>query len=252
MNEDNIKRKVVLVTGGAKGIGKAILLKFAKEGYDCVLNYNTSINEANETNNEIVSLGVKCLMVKADISKEEEVDQMFIEIENTFGGADIIINNAGVDIDDLFDRKSVDTFRYTLDVNLIGPYMVCKRGYKYMKEKKWGRVINISSTNGINTYFPMCLEYDASKAALNSLTHNLALQFSPYITVNAIAPGFIGTDEELKGYDEEFLHSEVEKILVKRIGKPEEVANLVFFLASDMASYINNSIIRIDGGQYGS
>ena len=121
-----------------------------------------------------------------------------------------------------------------------------------MIDNKWGRIINISSTNGINSYYPVCLEYDASKAALNSLTHNLAIEFAPYLTVNAIAPGFIGTENELNGYDEEFLKEELEKILVKRYGNPEEVAHLVKFLVSDEASYINNSIIRIDGGQYGA
>ena len=105
---------------------------------------------------------------------------------------------------------------------------------------------------GINTYYPMCFDYDASKAALNSLTHDLAVQFSPYVTVNAVAPGFIGTEKELDGYDEEFLKEECEKILVKRYGKPEEVAELVAFLVSEKANYINNAIIRIDGGQMGS
>ena len=121
-----------------------------------------------------------------------------------------------------------------------------------MKENEFGRIVNISSTNGINTYYPMCFDYDASKAALNSLTHDLAVQFSPYVTVNAVAPGFIGTEKELDGYDEEFLKEECEKILVKRYGKPEEVAELVAFLVSEKANYINNAIIRIDGGQMGS
>ena len=114
------------------------------------------------------------------------------------------------------------------------------------------RIINISSTNGINTYYPMCIDYDASKAALISLTHNLAFEYGPYINVNAIAPGFIGTDNELDGYDEEFLKEEQEKIMVNRYGKPEEVAYLVKFLISDEANFINNTIIRIDGGQKGS
>ena len=121
-----------------------------------------------------------------------------------------------------------------------------------MKEAEYGRIINISSTNGINTYYPMCFDYDASKAALNSLTHNLAVQFAPYVNVNAVAPGFIGTEKELEGYDEEFLKEEQEKILKKRYGRPEEVAALIKFLISDEAEYINNTIIRIDGGQTGS
>ena len=127
-----------------------------------------------------------------------------------------------------------------------------KKHDDYMKKNKWGRIINISSTNSMNTYYPMGLEYDASKAALNSLTHNLAIQFAPFITVNAVAPGFIGTEAELKDYDEEFLKEEIDKILVKRIGKVEDVSKVVKFLASDDASYINNSIIRIDGGQFNS
>ena len=121
-----------------------------------------------------------------------------------------------------------------------------------MINNKWGRIINISSTNGINTYYPVCLDYDASKAALISLTHNMAIEFAPYINVNAITPGFIGTESELEGMDEEFIKNEEEKILVKRMGKPRDVAKLVKFLISDDASFINNSVIRVDGGQYGS
>ena len=121
-----------------------------------------------------------------------------------------------------------------------------------MIDSRYGKIINIASTNGINTYYPMCFDYDASKAALISLTHNLAIQFAPYVNVNAIAPGFIGTEKELEGYDEQFLKSETEKILLRRYGEPQEVAHLVRFLISEEASYINNSIIRIDGGQTGS
>ena len=121
-----------------------------------------------------------------------------------------------------------------------------------MLDKKYGKIINISSTNGINTYYPMCFDYDASKAALISLTHNLAIQCSPYVNVNAIAPGFIGTESELDGYDQQFLQQETEKILLKRYGKPQEVAYLVKFLISDQAQFINNSVIRIDGGQLSS
>lgn len=246
------KAKVALVTGSAKGIGAAIVRELASNGYDCVINYNTSASDAKKLEEEISKLGVKCLAIKCDVSDEKEVDAMFNIIEKELGGVDILINNAAVDLSDLFSNKTVDTFRKTIDVNLIGAYIVAKRAYKHMIDNKWGRIVNISSTNGINSYYPVCLEYDASKAALNSLTHNLAIEFAPYVTVNAIAPGFIGTENELNGYDEEFLKEELEKILVKRYGNPEEVAHLVKFLVSDEASYINNSIIRIDGGQYGA
>lgn len=245
--------KVVLVTGSAKGIGAAIIKELAMNGYNCVINYLHSQKEAISLKEEVESkYHIRCLTIKADVSKEDEVDKMFTLIEKEFGGVDILINNAAIDLSNLFNQKTVDDFKKTLDVNLIGAYITSKRASKYMNDHLWGRIINISSTNGINTYYPMCLEYDASKAALNSLTHNLAIQLAPYITVNAIAPGFIGTPSELNGYDEDFLKEELAKIMLKRYGDPSEVAHLVKFLISDEANYINNTIIRIDGGQYGS
>ena len=192
------------------------------------------------------------MTIQADVSKEEEVDAMISLIEEKWGGVDILINNAAVDLSNLFHLKTADEFRKTLDVNVVGAFNCSKRVYRHMLDQEYGRIINISSTNGINTYYPMCIDYDASKAALISLTHNLAFEYGPYINVNAIAPGFIGTDNELDGYDEEFLKEEQEKIMVNRYGKPEEVAYLVKFLISDEANFINNTIIRIDGGQKGS
>ena len=246
-------RKVALVTGGAKGIGAAICRELASKGFDVVINYLTSEKEAKSLASELISkYGVNSLAIKCDVSDEKQVDEMIKEIEKQLVGVDVLINNAAIDLSGMWHEKKAEDFRKTLDVNVVGAYNVAKRVYRHMVDKKWGRVINISSTNGINTYFPMCVEYDASKAALISLMHDLAMQFAPYINVNAIAPGFIGTESELEGYDEEFLKSEEEKILVKRRGKPEEVAKLVSFLASDDASYINNSVIRIDGGQYGA
>lgn len=244
--------KVVLVTGSAKGIGAAIILELAKSGYDCVINYNSSKNEAYQLNEQIKQYNVRSLVVKCDVSNENDVNKMFDLIENELGGVDILVNNAAVDLPDLFGRKDVANFRKTLDVNLIGPFITSRRAKKHMIDNKWGRIINISSTNGINTYYPMGLEYDSSKAALNSLTHNLAIEFAPYVTVNAIAPGLIGTENEIKDYDDEFMQMELDKILLRRIGEASEVAKLVKFLVSDDASYINNSIIRIDGGQYQS
>ena len=177
---------------------------------------------------------------------------MVTAAEEQFGGVDILINNAAIDLPNLFHLKTAEEFRRVLDVNVVGAYNCAKRVYRHMKEQEYGRIVNIASTNGINTYYPMCFDYDASKAALISLSHNLSVQFAPYVTVNAIAPGFIGTEKELEGYDEEFLKQETEKILLKRYGKPEEVAALTAFLISDEASYINNTVIRIDGGQTGS
>ena len=246
-------RKIALVTGGAKGIGKAIVTELAKNGYDVVINYLSSDKQANDLAEELIKeYSVNVLTYQCDVSIEENVKKMVAYIEENLGTVDILINNAAVDLSSMWHEKNAADFKRTLDVNVVGAYNVAHAVYKGMIDKKWGRVINIASTNGINTYYPMCLEYDASKAALISLTHNLAMQFAPYVNVNAIAPGFIGTESELEGYDDEFLKTEQEKILLGRYGKPEEVAKLVKFLVSDEASYINNSVIRIDGGQYGA
>lgn len=245
--------KVVLVTGGAKGIGRAIALELAKQGYDIVINYLTSQKEAEALQKEIKEMyGVRCMAITCDVSKEDEVDKMISCIEEKLGGVDILINNAAVDLSNLFHLKTAEEFRRTMEVNVVGAFNCSKRVYRYMLEKEYGRIINISSTNGINTYYPMCIDYDASKAALISLTHNLAFEFAPYIHVNCIAPGFIGTENELDGYDEEFLREEIEKIMVQRYGDPKEVAYLVKFLISEEADFINNTVIRIDGGQKGS
>lgn len=245
--------QVVLITGAAKGIGKAIAIELAKQGYDIVINYHTSQIEAYKLKEELVNTySIQCMAIQADVSKEDEVDAMVSKIESKLGGVDVLINNAGIDLSNLFHLKNADEFRKTLDVNVVGAFNCSKRVYRHMLDQEYGRIINISSTNGINTYYPMCIDYDASKAALISLTHNLAFEFAPYIHVNCIAPGFIGTENELDGYDEQFLKEETEKIMVQRYGKPQEVAYLVKFLISDEANFINNTIIRIDGGQKGS
>ena len=245
--------KVVLITGGAQGIGKAIALELGKQGYDIVINYLSSKKEAEILKDKIIKdYGVRCIAIQCDVSKENEVDKMIATIEAKLGGVDILINNAAIDLSNLFHLKNAEEFRKTLDINVVGAFNCSKRVYRHMIDQEYGRIINISSTNGINTYYPMCIDYDASKAALISMTHNLAFEFAPYVNVNCIAPGFIGTENELDGYDEEFLKEETEKIMVNRYGKPEEVAYLVKFLISDEANFINNSIIRIDGGQKGS
>lgn len=245
--------KVVLITGAANGIGKAIAIELAKNNYDIVINYFHSEEKAIKLKEELISnYHINALAVKADVSNEADVLNMAKEVKERMDGVDILINNSAIDLSNLFNLKTADEFRKTLDVNVVGAFNCAKEFGKDMLDKKYGRIINISSTNGINTYFPMSIDYDASKAALISLTHNLAIQYAPYVNVNAIAPGFIGTENELEGYDEEFLKAEQEKILVQRYGEPEEVAHLVKFLISDEANYINNTVIRIDGGQKGS
>ncbi len=243
--------RVVLVTGGARGIGKKIVLSFAEQKDKVIVNYNKSVDRAKELEKELKSKGVDCLFIKADISIEAEVKNMVDLAVSKYGRIDILVNNSAITNDTLFQDKTAESFRKVIDVNLIGTFNVSKLVGDIMYKQQSGKIINISSTNGINTYFPMCLEYDASKAGVNSLTHNLAMQFAPYVNVNAIAPGFIATESELDGMDEEFVKLEEEKILLKRAGKEEDVANLATFLASNKADFINNQIIKINGGMFG-
>ncbi|MBQ7140539.1 MAG: 3-oxoacyl-ACP reductase FabG [Bacilli bacterium] len=244
----NFNDKVALVTGSSKGIGRSTILEFARLGCNVVINYNNSEYEALELKEEVEkTYNVKALAIKCDISNEEEVKNMINEIINVFGKLDILVNNAGIAIDTTFEDKTVENFRRTLDVNLIGTFLVSKYASKSMLKNKYGKIINISSTNGIDTTYIESLDYDASKAGVISLTKNLASEFAPYINVNTIAPGWVMTEmnEEL---DEEFIKDETDKIMLGRFAKPEEIAKVITFLASDDASYINNAVIRVDGG----
>ena len=244
--------KVCVITGGSRGIGKVTALEFAKNGYDVVITYNQNKLGAEKTKKEIESLGSKCVVVKCDISIDGDVQNLFYEVTKHFKTIDVLVNNAAIAIDTLFGDKTAENFKKTLDVNLVGTFMVSKIFGEFMTKQKSGKIINIASTNGLNTYYPMCLDYDASKAGIISLTHNLAMQFAPFVNVNCVAPGFIATESETKDMDEMFIKSEEEKVFKKRAGTEQDVANLVFFLASEKADFINNEVIRIDGGMYGN
>ena len=240
-------RKTVLITGSSSGIGKEIARVLAKD-YDVILHYNNGYESAKLLKEELdKKYNRDYLMVKCDLSKEEEIDNMLTIIYDRYNSIDILINNAGIAIDTLFEDKTKDNFMKTLDINLIAPFLLCKKIGPKMKENKYGVIINISSTNGIDTSYIESLDYDASKAGLISLSKNLANYFAPYVRVNTICPGWVNTEMN-KELDKDFIKNEEDKILLGRFANPEEIANLVEFLISDKASYINNSIIRIDGG----
>ena len=241
-------KKVVLITGASRGIGKATAIEFAKKGYNVVINYVSNDSAAKELKSFIVeNYDVDVMLCKCDVSNEEKVKEMIDNIINHFGKIDVLVNNAGIALDTTFEDKTVENFRKTLDVNLIGPFIVSKEVGKYMLEEKKGSIVNVSSTNGIDTYYTYSLDYDASKAGLISLTHNLSLEFSPYVRVNAVAPGWVNTEMN-KELDKDYIKEECENIYLKRFAEPEEIAKAIYFLASDEASYINNEVLRVDGG----
>lgn len=246
-----VHSKTVIVTGGAKGIGRAIVEDLAGQGYNVVINYNNSQKEAVELEKSLKNKGFSCLIVKCDITQENEVRSMVDCVIKKFGSIDGLVNNAGYCKDSTFYERTTQDFRDTFETNVIGTFVVSRMVGELMYRGNGGKIINIASTNGINTYYPICIDYDASKASIISLTHNLATQFSPKVVVNAVAPGFIATESELSGMSDDFIKEEQSKIMVERIGKPEDVAGLVSFLISDKGDFINNQVIRINGGIYG-
>ena len=235
----------ILVTGATSEVGQAIC-KILSKGNNIIIHYHTKDDIALKLQKELNN----SICIKADLTNEDDINNLVNESIKKFGSIDVLINNAALDLPNLFDEKTKKDFNEVLDVNLIAPFLLSKLVGSEMIKNKFGKIINIASTNGIDTYYPMCVDYDASKAGLISLTHNLALQFKPYVNVNAIAPGWIKTTKDMKDLDEEYIKEEEEKIFKNRFGEVEEIAYLVEFLVSDKADYINNQVIRIDGGMY--
>ena len=243
-----MNKKCVLVTGSSMGLGSSIIKKFGSNNYNIILNYNSHENEAFLLKEELENkYDVDCLCIKCDLRNEEEINNMYKQIKDKYEYIDVLVNNAGIAIDSLFEDKNKENFMKILEVNLVAPFLLSKLIGKDMFENKNGSIINISSTNGIDSYYEYSLDYDASKAALINLTHNLANHYSPYVRVNCVCPGWINTPM-CKELNKEFKEKEEKKILLNRFAEADEIANLVYFLASDEASYINDSIIKIDGG----
>lgn len=243
----DFKDKVVLITGASRGLGANIAKEFSKLGANIIINYNNSKESAEQLKQELEQgYNNKILTIKADISNEEEVKNMAKQTQEVFGKVDILINNASIAIDTILEDKTKENFMRILEVNLVGTFLVSKEVSSIMTGNN-PSIINISSTNGIDTEYVESLDYDASKAGVISLTKNLAKAYGPKIRVNAVAPGWIETDMT-KDLSDEFRKQEEDKIIMERFATPEEIAKVVIFLASDDANYITGTTIRVDGG----
>ena len=239
--------KVAMITGATRGIGKQIALTLANEGYNIVLNYRTENDELKQLKNEIESKNVKCLAVQGDVTNFEDCKQMIESAIKEFGKIDVLVNNAGITKDMLLARMKEEDFKQVIDVNLVGTFNMTKNVISYMMKARNGKIINISSVIGIAGNAGQT-NYSASKAGIIGFTKSLAKEVaSRNILVNAVAPGFIETNmtDVLK---QEVKDEIAKNIPLKRMGTPQDVANVVKFLASEDSSYITGQVISVDGG----
>ncbi len=239
--------KVAFITGATRGIGRAIALELAKEGYNIALNYRTENEALENLKKEISEIGVECYPVQGDVSKAEDSERMTKEIIEHFEQIDVLVNNAGITKDKLIQRMKEEEFTDVINVNLVGTFNITKNVIKYMTKKRYGKIIDISSVVGISGNAGQS-NYAASKAGIIGFTKSIAKELaSRNITANAVAPGFIQTDmtNVLKDEIKEAIES---TIPLKRLGTAEDVAKVVKFLASDDSNYITGQVINVDGG----
>ena len=239
--------KVAFITGATRGIGKAIALELANEGYNIALNYRTENEALENLKKEISEIGVECYPVQGDVSKAEDSERMTKEIIEHFEQIDVLVNNAGITKDNLILRMKEEEFTDVINVNLVGTFNITKNVIKYMTKKRYGKIINLSSVVGISGNAGQS-NYAASKAGIIGFTKSIAKELaSRNITANAVAPGFIQTDmtNVLKDEIKEAIEG---TIPLKRLGTAEDVAKVVKFLASEESSYITGQVINVDGG----
>lgn len=241
------ENRTVFITGGGRGIGKEVALKFAENGYNIVTNYVSDKTDVEALKKEFEEKGVKSLIIKADVTDSEAIESLVKKAIEEFESIDVLVNNAGITKDNLLMRMSEEEFTKVIDVNLKGTYIVTKIVSKYMMKKRQGSIINLSSVVGVVGNAGQC-NYSASKAGIIGFTKSIAKELaSRNIRANAVAPGFIETDmTAILG--ENVKENIYNQIPLKRMGKAKEVANLVYFLGTEESSYITGQVISVDGG----
>lgn len=242
-----LKNKVAIITGSARGIGKATALRFAQEGAMVVVN-DVDLEEAKEVVSQINSQQEKAVAVKADVSDEKEVEKMVEVVYSKFGRIDILVNNAGIIKRGSIEDHSYEDWDKVIAVNLRGTYNCAKAVVPIMKNQRYGKIINVSSVAGKVGDIASAPSYGSSKGAINALTKSLARELAEYgICVNAVAPHAIETEMSSE-WPEKKRREIVAQIPLKRLGRPEEVAAAILFLASDEASFITGEILDVNGG----
>lgn len=242
-----LKEKVAVVTGASRGIGRAIALEMAKNCANIAIIYAGNKEKAEETKREVEKLGVKSNIYKCDVADFNEATECIKSVVNDFGKVDILVNNAGITKDALVLSMSESDFSAVVDTNLKGAFNMIKQVYPLFMKQRYGRIINISSVSGLMGNAGQA-NYSASKAGIVGLTKTVAKELAARgVTCNAIAPGFIETDMTDKLADK-VKEVAVASIPMKKMGKPEDIAYMATFLASNNASYITGEIIRVDGG----
>jgi len=244
-----LQGKVALVTGSGRGIGRAISKLFAKEGAKLVINYSRSEKEAQSLAEELMKSGQEALLVKADASRSDEVKGMISQAIKRFARIDVLINNAGVLIPEPFLESTEETWDKTMAVNLKGAYLCSKEVAPTMLKQGKGKIINISSICGLAERTALRnTAYVVSKAGIIGLTRSMAVNLGPKINVNAICPGTIETDM-IVVLGTECVKAGIEYAILKRIGKPEDIAYAALFLASDESDFITGEILTVSGGR---
>ena len=247
--KDMLKGKVALVTGASRGIGRAIALALAENGAAVAVNYSSSESSALEVAELIRKNGGKAEIFKAGINIETEVEEMFSAIEKSLGPVDILVNNAGITKDNLLMRMKTEEWDSVIDVNLKGTFLCTRRAVRGMMKNRYGKIINISSVVGFTGNAGQ-FNYSATKAGVIGMTKTAALEFaSRSIRVNAVAPGFIETDMTASLPDD-VKAAYMEKIPLKSLGRPEDIANAVVYLASPLSDYMTGQTLHLNGGMY--